>query len=273
MEYAVLVDPEKCIGCRGCQVACKRWNNKVAEKTKFSNEWTNPPKLSYNTYTHIKFKLDHNQSNGDTNWTFFNWRCMQCHNPACKEACPVNAITKYEEGPVVINGDRCIGCKFCISACPFDVPKFNPNTGKVSKCTMCFDRCEPACVQTCPTGAANDGSYVGPASRRPAGSVWRSILPACVHTVGNHPERRSRCGPPDRLLRIGPHRSPGLLPCGRVAPALSRHSDDRPVRRRLEGAEEVDSNSPQQGDRVRITSGPLRDLEAMFDHIGYRDFL
>lgn len=156
MEYAVLVDPDKCIGCRGCQVACKRWNNKVAEKTKFSNEWTNPPKLSYNTYTHIKFKLDYNQANGDTTWTFFNWRCMQCHDPACKEACPVNAITKYEEGPVVIDVDRCIGCKFCIPACPFDVPKFNTTTGKVDKCTMCFDRVphkEPACVQTCPTGA------------------------------------------------------------------------------------------------------------------------
>jgi len=156
MEYAVLVDPERCIGCRGCQVTCKRWNNKPAEKTGFSNGWTNPPKLSYNTYTHIQFKLDHNQTNGDTDWIFFNWRCMQCKNPACKEACPVNAITKYEEGPVVIDVDRCIGCKFCVSACPFDVPKFNKTTGKVDKCTMCYDRVpnkEPACVQTCPTGA------------------------------------------------------------------------------------------------------------------------
>lgn len=156
MEYAVLVDPEKCIGCRGCQVACKRWNNRVAEKTKYSNGWTNPPKLSYNTYTHIQFKLEHDQANGETKWRFFNWRCMQCHDPACKEACPVNAITKYEEGPVVIDVKRCIGCKFCVTACPFDVPKFNPSTGKVDKCHMCYDRVpnkEPACVQTCPTGA------------------------------------------------------------------------------------------------------------------------
>jgi len=156
MEYAVLVDPAKCIGCRSCQVACKRWNNRDAEATTFSNDWTNPPKLSYNTYTHIRFKLEYDQTNGDTKWRFFNWRCMHCKVPACAEACPVNAITRYEEGPVVINQDRCIGCKFCVSACPFDVPKYDPVREKVDKCHMCFDRIpskEPACVQSCPTEA------------------------------------------------------------------------------------------------------------------------
>jgi len=156
MEYAVLVDPAKCIGCRACQVACKRWNNNPGEETTFSNEWTNPPKLSYNTYTHIKFKLEYNQTTGNTKWRFFNWRCMHCEVPACAEACPVKAITKYEEGPVVVHQDRCIGCKFCVSACPFEIPKFNSDSGKVSKCHMCFDRVpskEPACVQSCPTDA------------------------------------------------------------------------------------------------------------------------
>ncbi len=156
MEYAVLVDPAKCIGCRACQVACKRWNNNPGEETTFSNEWTNPPKLSYNTYTHIKFKLEHNETTGETKWRFFNWRCMHCEVPACAEACPVKAITKYEEGPVVIDQNRCIGCKFCVSACPFGIPQFDSVSGKVSKCHMCFDRVpskEPACVQSCPTDA------------------------------------------------------------------------------------------------------------------------
>ena len=105
MEYAVLVDPEKCIGCRGCQVTCKRWNNKPAVKTGFSNEWTNPPKLSYNTYTHIQFKLD-KKGNGDTDWAFFNWRCMQCHDPACKEACPVNATIFGERDELIAEARR-----------------------------------------------------------------------------------------------------------------------------------------------------------------------
>jgi len=139
MEYAVLVDPAKCIGCRRCQVACKQWNN-----------------LSFNSYTTLRFKLENNETTGDTKWRFFNWRCMHCRIPACAEACPVNAITKYEEGPVVVDQDRCIGCKFCVSACPFSIPKFDPVREKVYKCHMCFNRIpskEPACVQNCPTGS------------------------------------------------------------------------------------------------------------------------
>jgi formate dehydrogenase iron-sulfur subunit len=156
MEYAVLVDPAKCIGCRACQVSCKRWNDRPGEATTFSSEWTNPPELSYNTYTHIRFQLEHDQTTGETEWRFFNWRCMHCKIPACAEACPVNAITKHEEGPVVIDQDLCIGCKFCVSACPFGIPKFDPVSEKVDKCHMCFDRVpskEPACVQSCPTDA------------------------------------------------------------------------------------------------------------------------
>lgn len=156
MEYAVLVDPAKCVGCRACQVTCKRWNNKPGEATTFSNEWTNPPKLSFDTYTHIKFELEHDDNTRNTKWRFFNWRCMHCHDPACAEACPVGAITKHEEGPVVVNSDKCIGCKFCVSACPFDIPQFDAERGKVDKCHMCYDRVphkEPACVQSCPTDA------------------------------------------------------------------------------------------------------------------------
>lgn len=156
MEYAVLVDVSKCIGCRGCQVACKRWNNLPGEATKQNTEWTNPLKLSYNTYTHIRFNLDYNQSSGTTAWRFLNWRCMHCKTPACLEACPVKAIVKTPEGAVVVQNDKCIGCKFCVTACPFGIPQYDTQLEKVSKCHMCFDRIpdkEPACVQACPTDA------------------------------------------------------------------------------------------------------------------------
>lgn len=156
MDYAVLVDVTKCIGCRSCQVSCKRWNELPAEKTTLQNDWTNPPKLSYYTYTHIRFNLNYDKNSDTTEWKFLNWRCMHCKNPACLEACPVDAIVKIEEGPVVIKTERCIGCKFCVSACPFEIPQYDASVGKVSKCHMCYDRIpakEPACVQGCPTDA------------------------------------------------------------------------------------------------------------------------
>jgi len=156
LEYAVLVDITKCIGCRACQVSCKRWNELPGEITTLKTDWTNPPNLSYNTYTHIRFNFDYNANSDTSVWHFLNWRCMHCANPACLEACPVKAIVKTDEGAVVINNEVCIGCKYCISACPFDIPKYNEQLEKVSKCHMCFDRIpekEPACVQACPTDA------------------------------------------------------------------------------------------------------------------------
>lgn len=156
MKYAILVDVTKCIGCRGCQVACKRWNELPGEETTFKSDWTNPPTLSYYTYTHIRFNYNYDKNLDTSAWRFLNWRCMHCENPACLEACPVNAIVKTDEGAVVIKNDRCIGCKFCITACPFNVPQYNAQIEKVSKCHMCFDRIpekEPSCVQACPTDA------------------------------------------------------------------------------------------------------------------------
>ena len=156
MEYAILVDVTKCLGCRSCQVSCKRWNDLPGELTTQKSDWTNPPKLSYTTYTHIRFNLEYDKSSDTTAWRFLNWRCMHCKNPACLDACPVDAIVKTSEGAVVIKEDRCIGCKYCVSACPFEIPQYDPATEKVSKCNMCFDRIptkEPTCVQGCPTDA------------------------------------------------------------------------------------------------------------------------
>ena len=87
--------------------------------------------------------------------------CMHCDFPACAAVCPVEAITKYEEGPVVINQEVCIGCEYCIHACPWEVITKNDITSKASKCTMCSDRVsedkQPFCVQACPVGALDFG--------------------------------------------------------------------------------------------------------------------
>lgn len=156
MEYGVLVDVTKCIGCRGCQVSCKRWNDLSGETTSLSGDWTNPPKLSPDTYTHMRFNLDYDETNDTYEWRFLNWRCMHCENPSCMDACPVDAIVKTEEGAVVVLQERCIGCKKCVYACPFEIPQYDPQSEKVYKCHMCYDRIptdEPACVKACPTDA------------------------------------------------------------------------------------------------------------------------
>ena len=98
MEYGVLVDVTKCIGCRGCQVSCKRWNSLSGEMTLLSGDWTNPPKLSHDTYTHMRFNLDYEETSDTYEWRFLNWRCMHCKNLSCLEACPVNAIERQKPG-------------------------------------------------------------------------------------------------------------------------------------------------------------------------------
>jgi len=154
---AFLIDMTKCTGCRGCQVACKQWNQLQAEETDFfSGEgYQNPPAMSEHTFTRIKFR-DY-QRNGHNEFAFYKEMCMHCNEPACASVCPVGAFQKTDEGPVVYKAERCIGCRFCMIACPFGVPKYEWSKvfPLVRKCTGCYSRVreglEPACVTACPT--------------------------------------------------------------------------------------------------------------------------
>jgi len=152
-----LIDTTKCTGCRGCQVACKQWNQLKAENTKFfSGEgYQNPPLMSEYTFTRVKFK-DY-QKDGQNEFAFYKEMCMHCNEPACASVCPVGAFVKTPEGPVVYNADRCIGCRFCMIACPFGIPKYEWSKAfpLVRKCTGCYSRIkegmQPACATACPT--------------------------------------------------------------------------------------------------------------------------
>jgi formate dehydrogenase iron-sulfur subunit len=156
----VLVDTTVCIGCRNCEFACKGANelpagniDSYADRSVFKkmrrptnqsltvvNEYHNPK----NHYLPINVKV----------------QCMHCDHPACVSACIVGAFSKEENGSVVWDTDKCIGCRYCMVACPFQVPTFDyekaiePN---IRKCTFCFERRKdghlPACVETCPTEA------------------------------------------------------------------------------------------------------------------------
>jgi formate dehydrogenase iron-sulfur subunit len=160
MPKAILIDLRRCTACRGCQVACKQWNELPAVTTTQTGSYENPPDLSANTWTVVKFR-EVEKDNG-FNWHFNKWQCMHCLQPACVTVCPTGALYKTELGPVLYNEDDCIGCQYCVTVCPFSIPRFDWEEEKiVKKCTMCVNRITndlgPACVKSCPPGALTFG--------------------------------------------------------------------------------------------------------------------
>lgn len=155
-EYAKLVDISRCIGCKGCEVACKEWNDLGVEPTRNFGSYQSHPDLSPDTWLLMRFH--ETEVDGDLQWLIKKDACLHCEEPGCLYACPApGAIVQYDNGIVDFNQDECIGCQYCIAGCPFDIPRFNQKTRKVYKCNMCIDRVEaglePACVKTCPTEA------------------------------------------------------------------------------------------------------------------------
>ena len=186
---ATLVDTTKCIGCRACQVACKQWNDREGETTELqlgNLGLQNPATLSAKTYTLIGFyELPNEKAPGGLNYVFTMHRCLHCLDPACASACPTTALTRQPDGPVSYDASKCIGCRYCIWACPWGVPtaQWDSLAPKIEKCTHCADRSdqpapmarnglaltsaegnsflanivEPACVKACPADALKFG--------------------------------------------------------------------------------------------------------------------
>ncbi len=152
--YGKLVDTTKCIGCKRCMSACKRWNNlKIDRYEELTDRETS---LTGNTWTVVNLRT---QSMNRDQRTYVKWQCQHCEQPACAGVCPVTAITKLPQGPVVINEDKCIGCRYCFQACPYKIPRFDFRKRVTRKCTLCYNRIpllnymKPACVAACPVGA------------------------------------------------------------------------------------------------------------------------
>ncbi len=145
-KYAILVDASKCIACNACTTACK-----VKNRTPKGIFWT-------------KVKIHEEGEFPDVKVVSMPWdRCKHCEEPACVTACPVGALRKTPEGPVIYDEAKCMGCRYCMMACPFGVPKLNWDARfpSIQKCTMCYDwikvGLEPACVSVCPTEALKFG--------------------------------------------------------------------------------------------------------------------
>lgn len=164
-DKSFFIDTTKCTACRGCQIACKQWNQRPAEKTINWGSHQNPRDLSFNTWKLVRFS----EIPGDkVAWYFFPDQCRHCVSPPCKEVADgkaKGAVTHDEKtGAVVFNPKIKIkpaDFKEIKEACPYDIPRIQSTTGIMGKCTMCFDRTPegllPACVKTCPTGAMNFG--------------------------------------------------------------------------------------------------------------------
>ncbi len=139
---------ERCTGCKACQVACKdKWDLKTGVTWRRVVEYSggNWVANTDGTYTQNVFAY------------YVSVACNHCENPLCLDVCPANAITKREDGIVIINQDACIGCRYCEWNCPYGAPQFDEEQGVMSKCNMCYDAVDagesPSCVAACPQRA------------------------------------------------------------------------------------------------------------------------
>ena len=191
-----LIDIANCIGCRACQVACKQWNEREGEETELEPDlgFQNPAVLSAKTYTLIAFhEMENPAKPGGLDSAYVMQRCLHCLEPACVSACPTTALQRQPDGPVSYEADECIGCRYCMLACPWDVPTadWNTHAPKISKCTHCADRV----AQPVPI-AFNGQAVSADAGKRFAETI---AVPACVKAC---PADALRYGTRDEMLAL-----------------------------------------------------------------------
>ncbi len=155
--HGVLYDSARCTGCRGCEYDCAEANN-LPEPIP-NKDIKGPRKPDETRRTVVN---EYNTSKGKV---YAKIQCMHCNQPACGSACLTQAMHKTEEGPVIWRADKCMGCRYCMVSCPFDIPKFEFHSAnpKIEKCTMCFEtRIQkgeiPACAENCPNEALTFGT-------------------------------------------------------------------------------------------------------------------
>jgi len=172
MRLGLVVDMDSCVGCHGCATACKQWNTSgtigpLSDKDPYGRDpngsWLNRIR-SYEVDDSPNSKTVH-----------MPMSCMHCDDAACVTVCPTGASYKrLEDGIVLVDQDKCMGCNLCAWACPYGAREMDPVEKVMKKCTLCVDRIynenlpeidrEPACVRTCPSSARHFGDFADPES-------------------------------------------------------------------------------------------------------------
>ncbi|MBF0391236.1 MAG: hydrogenase 2 operon protein HybA [Alphaproteobacteria bacterium] len=164
----LLYDATLCVGCKACVVACREANDLSPVFSTDEKLWDTPLDISAYTFNVIKMYKDGSGEHKDQlkdGHAFVKRSCLHCVDPSCVSACPVSAMEKNaENGIVSYDADRCIGCRYCVAACPYGVPRFQYDTPKpkIGKCELCRHRLPEgkiaACAEKCPTGATLFGT-------------------------------------------------------------------------------------------------------------------
>ena len=178
-QKGMLVDTSKCIGCKGCQVQCKMWNELEAVTTRQTGSYQNPPDLTYLDFNVVRF--DEIEISGQVQWLLRSDRCRHCAVPGCFVYCPVPDVIHKDPdtGAVYYKNQNCGPCnRECAAGCPWNIPKFEGNINRAWKCHLCFGFARdtaadgtplpdpnqdnqnrinkgkiPACANACPVGA------------------------------------------------------------------------------------------------------------------------
>ena len=151
--YGILYDSTRCVGCQECEIVCAKEHGLPEPDSK------DMPMAGVKRKTNENRRSVINAYETSVGEVYAKKQCMHCNEPACDAACLTQAMHKTYEGPVIWRGDKCMGCRYCMISCPFDVPKFEyqSTNPKIVKCTMCYERVKegkiPVCAENCPAEA------------------------------------------------------------------------------------------------------------------------
>ncbi|HMN78317.1 MAG TPA: 4Fe-4S dicluster domain-containing protein [Burkholderiaceae bacterium] len=223
MKLGLLIDMDTCVGCHACAVACKEWNGQslmAGGAPDYDPQGAQPAGVWFNRIRHFEIADFGNGPGQCTRTVNLPMSCMHCEDADCVTVCPTGASYKRaEDGIVMVDPDKCMGCNYCAWACPYGARELDQNEGVMRKCTLCVDRIydtalpererQPACVLACPTHARHFGDYDDPQSKVSVLARERGAVPL-MEQLGYKPVNRYLPPRAPVQVDVAPADRPGL---------------------------------------------------------------